>query len=206
MEVAEAATRLLQSLTGQLLAAGVPELLAVALGFAYVLLAIRQNRWCWVAGGLSTALYVTVFADARLYLQAALQVLYVLLAVYGWRAWYAPAGRTAPLRHWTLRRHLLAALCVAAATLLTGPALAAWSDAAAPWADALGTWASVAATWMLARKIVAAWLWWIVIDSGLATLFASQGLVFTAALYLAFAALGGVGWRAWQRAGTPASG
>lgn len=204
--MAESVATWSQAVVGQLLAASAPELVAVALGFAYMLLAIRQDRRCWVAGGLSTALYVTVFADARLYLQAVLQVLYVLLAVYGWRSWYAPAGQTAPLRRWTLRQHGLAASSVVAATLLTGPALAAWSDAAAPWADALGTWASVAATWMLARKVAAAWLWWIVIDLGLTTLFASQGLAFTAALYLSYAALGVVGWRAWRRADTHAAG
>lgn len=199
----EQAEAWLRAVGGQLLAASAAELAAVALGFAYVLLAIRQDRRCWIAGGLSTALYVAVFTGARLYLQAALQVLYVLLAVYGWRAWSAPEGGTVPLRRWTWRRHALAALCVVVATALTGPALAAWSDAAAPWADALGTWASVAATWMLARKVAAAWLWWIVIDLGLAGLFAGQGLAFTALLYLAFAALAAAGWRAWQRSGTP---
>ncbi len=199
MAVAEEVATWLQAVVEQLLAASLPELLAVALGFAYVLLAIRQDRRCWLAGGLSTAIYVAVFADARLYLQAVLQVLYVLLAVYGWRSWTAAAGGTVPLRRWNLRRHGLTALWVAVATLLTGPALAAWSDAAAPWPDALGTWASVAATWMLARKVAAAWLWWIVIDLGLAWLFASQGLAFTAVLYLAFAALAVLGWRAWRR-------
>jgi hypothetical protein len=37
-----------------------------------------------------------------------------------------------------------------------------------------------------------------VIDSGLATLFASQNLAFTAALYLAYAVLAIAGWRAWR--------
>lgn len=205
MAVADAGTQWLQAIAGQLAAASLPELLAVALGIGYVLLAIRQDRRCWLAGGLSTAIYIAVFADARLYLQAALQVLYVLLAIYGWRSWTAAAGETVPVRRWSLRWHGLAALSVAFATVLTGPALAAWSDAAAPWPDALGAWASVAATWMLARKVAAAWLWWIVIDLGLAWLFASQGLAFTAVLYLAFAALAAAGWRAWQRARAPAA-
>lgn len=197
--MAESVIRWLETVVAQLLAATVPELLAVVLGFAYVLLAIRQDRRCWLAGGLSTAIYVAVFAGARLYLQSVLQGLYVLLAVYGWRAWSSEAGMAAPLRHWAWRWHGLAALLVAVATLLTGPALQAWSDAASPWADALGTWASVAATWMLARKVAAAWLWWIVIDLGLAWLFATQGLAFTALLYLAFAGLAAAGWLTWRR-------
>ncbi len=57
------------------------EYAAVAFGFAYVLLAIRQHRACWIAGGLSTALFIVVFIQAGLPLQAALQVLYVALSI-----------------------------------------------------------------------------------------------------------------------------
>jgi len=56
------------------------EAAAVLLGFVYIVLAIRQRRACWVAGGISTALYVLVFLDARLYLQSALQVVYIAMA------------------------------------------------------------------------------------------------------------------------------
>jgi nicotinamide mononucleotide transporter len=97
-------------------------------------------------------------------------------------------------------RHAAVLAATLAMTALTAPALAAFSDAAAPWADSLGTWSSIAATWLMIRKVAASWLWWIVVDAGLAWLFASQGLWFTAALYLAFAALAGAGWVAWRRA------
>lgn len=192
--------RWLAAAATQVQTAGAAEIVAVLLGFAYVLLAIRRRRLCWLAGGVSTAIYVVVFAAARLYLQSALQVLYVLLSAYGWWAWSAAgAGAVAP-RRWSVRGHLLAAAAVLGATAVTVPALQAWSDAAAPFGDALGTWASLAATWMLARRVAAAWLWWIVVDVGLAGLFASQGLAFTAVLYLAFAALAVAGWFAWRRA------
>ena len=71
--------------------------------------------------------------------------------------------------------------------------------AAEPVADSFGTWASLVATWLLARRVVDAWLWWIVIDAGLAVLFYRQGLAPTAALYLAFALLAVAGWRSWRK-------
>lgn len=186
----------------QALATGPLEAAAVAAGFAYVLLAIRQKRACWLFGGLSTALYLFVFLGARLYLQAVLQVLYVVLAVHGWREWAAteedPGGLT--VRRPGLPVHLTMLACAGGMTLLTAPALAAWSDSVAPWADALGTWSSVAATWLMIRKVAANWLWWIVVDTGLAALFASQGLLFTAVLYAAFALLAVAGWATWRRA------
>jgi aminoglycoside phosphotransferase (APT) family kinase protein len=78
-----------------------------------------------------------------------------------------------------------------------------YGGSTAPLADSQGTWASVFATWLLARRYIETWLWWIVIDLGLAALFARQGLAPTAALYLAYALLAIVGWREWRR--TPIS-
>lgn len=187
---------------GQALATGPAEAAAVLFGVGYILLAIRQKRACWILGGVSTALYAWVFLDARLYLQAGLQVLYVALAVHGWHQWSRDADRPGGpvVRRLAARTHALVLAATAFLTVVTAPALGAWSDSVAPWADALGTWASVAATWLMIRKIAANWLWWIIVDTGLAMLFASQGLVFTAILYLAFAALAVVGWLTWRRA------
>jgi nicotinamide mononucleotide transporter len=192
----------LQQILRQAAATGPVEIAAVVLGFAYILLAIRQRRSCWIAGGLSTALYTLVFLDARLYLQAILQVLYLLLAVHGWQEWgrEARAGTGPVVRSLGARTHAAVLAATLALTAVTAPVLADYSDAAAPWADSLGTWSSLAATWLMIRKVAANWLWWIVVDAGLAWLFASQGLWFTAVLYLAFAALAGAGWVAWRRA------
>jgi nicotinamide mononucleotide transporter len=186
----------------QALATGPIEAAAVLCGIGYILLAIRQRRACWILGGLSTALYIWVFTESRLYLQAGLQGLYVLLAVHGWRQWSREGGDGAGpvVRRLAPRSHAAVLAVTIGLTLLTAPLLAAWSDSAAPWADSLGTWTSVAATWLMIRKVAANWLWWIVVDAGLAVLFASQGLLFTALLYLLFAGLAVSGWRAWQRA------
>lgn len=186
----------------QLAAASPLELAAVLLGFGYILLAIRQQRACWVAGGLSTALYIVVFLDARLYLQSLLQVLYVVLAFVGWRQWgRSPSGVGGMVvRRWPVGRHALLMAAVTAASIATATALSTWSDSAAPWGDALGTWASVAATWLMVRKVAANWLWWIVVDAGLAWLYATQDLAFTAILYAAFALLAVAGWWSWRSA------
>ena len=174
------------------------EIAAVAFGVAYILLAIREHRGCWIAGGVSTALYALVFFDAGLPMQAVLQVLYVALSVYGWLTWGRVDGK-APHSSLPLRSHLLALAGVALATAASAPLVAHYALAASPIADSLGTWASLFATWLLARRTIDNWVWWIVIDSGLAALFASQGLWLTAALYLAYALLAIAGWRTWRR-------
>ena len=42
------------------------EMLAVALALAYLLLAVRQNPLCWLAAGLSTAIYTALFWQVQL--------------------------------------------------------------------------------------------------------------------------------------------
>lgn len=179
------------------------ELAAAGLGFAYILLAIRQHRACWIAGGIGTAIYAKVFFDAGLPMQAALQLVYVAMAAYGYFAWRSDQERSAPVRRWSVPRHLLALAAVGLATAVSAPLAAQHALAAAPVADSLGTWSSLVATWLLARRVVDNWLWWIAIDAGLAALFATQGLLATAALYGAYALLAVAGWRSWRR-GAPA--
>ena len=197
--MAEFVSRWLSAFVAGAQSAGPAELVAVALGLAYIVLAIRQHRGCWIAGGASTAIYIAVFLKAGLFLQAALQVAYVVMSVYGWVAWRAGGELAARPRSWPLSKHGLTLFAVIVATTLSTPLLSLYTDSPAPLADSLGTWASVAATWLLARRYIETWFWWMIIDSGLATLFASQGLVFTAGLYLAFAVLAIAGWRAWRR-------
>ena len=178
------------------------ELTAVAFGVLYILLAIREHRACWIAGGISTAIYAGVFYNAGLPLQAALQVVYVAMSVYGWLAWKPDSAAAAP-RSWPVTRHLAALLGVVFATALTAPLAAHFALAVAPVADSLGTWASLVATWLLARRIAENWLWWIAIDAGLAALFASQGLAMTGALYFAYALLAVAGLRSWRKRRAP---
>lgn len=175
------------------------EIAAVAFGIAYILLAIRELRACWIAGGISTTLYAVVFFDAGLPMQSVLQLVYVAMSVYGWVAWGRGAGNS--LRSGSLRlpAHLLAVAGVALATAISAPLVARYALATAPVADSLGTWASLFATWLLARRYIDTWAWWVVIDTGLAALFASQGLWPTAALYFAYALLAVAGWQSWRQ-------
>lgn len=179
------------------------ELAAVAFGVGYILLAIREHRACWIAGGISTAIYAVVFWRAALPMQAALQLVYVALSAWGWFAW-GRAREEGPPRRWPAARHLAAIAGVGIATALSAPLAARFALAAAPVADSLGTWASLFATWLLARRIIDTWAWWIVIDVGLGALFIRQGLLPTGALYLAFALLAVAGWRSWHGGRAPA--
>ncbi len=81
------------------------------LAIGYLLLAIRQNIWCWLCAGISTAIYVWLFFDARLYMESVLNGFYFLMAIYGWRVWTFGAQTKVmsdPVVRWPLRRHTVA--------------------------------------------------------------------------------------------------
>ena len=60
---------------------------AVVLALAYLVLAIRENIACWFAAILSTSIYIVLMYKAGLYMESALQLFYIAMAVYGWYSW-----------------------------------------------------------------------------------------------------------------------
>ena len=70
------------------------EMLAVFLSVSYLLLAIKQNLWCWVAAFFSTLIYSILFFDASLLMDSALNIFYLIMAIYGWYSWkYGNSGK-----------------------------------------------------------------------------------------------------------------
>lgn len=178
------------------------EWLAVALALAYLLLAVRESRWCWPFSLASSAVYGVLFARGALYMQAALQVFYAGMAVYGWFSWTRADAGPGPARgvhRWSLRRHAAAICALLALSLGSAAVLASRTQAAAPFVDSLVTWGSVIATWMVARKLLENWLYWIVLDTIAAGLYATQGFRATAVLFLVYALVAVRGYLAWRR-------
>jgi nicotinamide mononucleotide transporter len=182
-------------------ATGLVERAAVLLGLTYSVLAVRRSRWCWVAGGVSSALFIWLSLQARLPMQAALQVYYVVISVYGWWHW-SRAGQAAgslQVSTWRPGSHLAAIACVCALSAVSAHWLAAQTHAAWPLLDSLTTWGSLYATWLTARVKLENWLYWIAIDSLLAFLFASQGLFLAALLSIVYLGVSTVGFIRWFR-------
>lgn len=176
------------------------EWVAVALAIAYLLLAIRQNPWCWGFAITSAVLYLVLFWRAGLVMQAALQVFFGAMAIYGWRQWRGSAAREAArIGRWPLRWHALAVGAVAAISGVNAWLIADDGAGLVPYADAATAWGSVLATWLVARKLIENWFYWIVIDLVAAGLYWSQGLYATAALYVLYTALAVRGYDAWRR-------
>lgn len=176
------------------------ETLAMLLAIAYLLLAMRENSLCWYCAFVSTALYVWIFGDVNLYMESALNVYYMAMAVYGWYQWQrgGDEGRGVAIGRWSLRQHLATFGAVLIASAISGYSLSAYTDSRLPYLDSLTTWASVATTLMVARKVLENWLYWLVINSVSIYLYIDRELYQTAGLFVLYLVLSVLGYRRWR--------
>jgi len=176
------------------------EILAVVLAVAYLVLAIRQNIWCWAAAAVSTLLYLFIMYQAQLYMESVLQLFYLAMAAYGWYQWHSGGDDGAELRvsTWPVRYHIIAIGSVLLLVLISGELLTRYSDAALPFLDSLTTWGAVVATYMVTRKILENWIYWFVIDAVSIWLYLSRDLYFTAVLFTAYLVMIVIGYRSWR--------
>lgn len=178
------------------------EIVAFVLSVVMVLLNLRVNAWAWPLAIASSLLYALLFASSRLYGEASLQIVFVVVSVWGWWAWLRRPD-TADLHTrvgWMTRREIVLA---AAATALAWPLLALLlgrtTDSDVPWLDALPTVASITGQVLLGLKRVENWPVWLAVNLFSIGLFAYKALWLTVLLYAVFALLSVVGWRAWRR-------
>jgi nicotinamide mononucleotide transporter len=188
-----------ESLFEQVRAISLLELLAVVLAIAYLLLVIRQNIWCWACAGISSAIYVWLFVEARLYMESLLYLFYVAMAIYGWRVWFHARNESElSVSSWSSRIHALAMLIIVAMAAVSGWLLLQYSNAVYPFTDSLTTFAAIWASFLVARKVFENWWYWLVIDIVSIFIYWSRGLELTALLFVFYVALIPVGMRQWR--------
>ena len=177
------------------------EAIAVAMALAYLVLAIRQNIWCWLGAAISTALYAYLMFEVRLYMESLLQVFYFGMAIYGWYSWYTGRhdGEELPVSVWPAGYHAIVIALVIAMSAATGATLQAYTDAEFPYVDSMTTWGAIWATFLVARKVLENWWYWLVIDVALVIIYWERSLVLTSMLFVVYVALIPVGWLSWRR-------
>ncbi|MBQ78350.1 MAG: nicotinamide mononucleotide transporter [Cellvibrionales bacterium] len=185
----------------------IPEIIAVLASLSYVILAARENRACWPAAMMGSGIYVVVFFQYQLYMDSALNVFYVAMAVYGWLTWKTAREQSTTVSQisvikihcWSKQTHLCGLLAVTLLTLISGSYLANNTDAAFPYLDSLTTWSSLFATWMVVNKVLENWLYWIAIDVLSLYLYINKGLFFTSALFVLYIIIAGYGYWYWRQ-------
>lgn len=164
-------------------------------------LATKENIWYYPTGVVALVLYTWIFYDAKLYAETVLQIICLVLMVYGWYEWlHGGANRKELPVSNTPRWAWIAGITSG----VIGSAVTIWvqlnyTDNPAPYVDSsLMAW-SLVAQWMTARKWIENWILWVLINTVSVPLYISRELWFTAVLYVGLWVLALMGYREWRR-------
>jgi len=177
------------------------EAVAMLLGVAYIILAIKVSIWAWPSAFLSTLIYTIVFWEANLPLQSTLHLYYLLMAVYGFWLWNQPhnsANETIIISKNLIFHTAFITIGVFISSIL------GWFNtenefSKLPYLDSFVMVFSVMNTFLMARKVIENWLYWIVINSGAIILYWQAELYITIVLFIIYLALAIVGYKEWQK-------
>ena len=177
------------------------EITAVIFAILYLILAVKQNILCWMAGIISSVLYFFIMQKAGLYMEAYLQVFYVVMGIYGWSQWRVSNASNPSfiVYTWSKYQHMIAILIILTLSLLSGFLLERYTDAALPFLDALVSWGAVVATYMVAKKLLENWVYWFVIDATSIFLFIERGLWLSAVLFATYLVIIFFGYQSWNK-------
>ena len=177
------------------------EIIGTVLGVVGVWLMIRQNIWGWPVGLVQVAVYAWVFAGAKLYSDAILQVFFFAIQAYGWWHWLQGGAGRRELPVTRLQPAALAGWVAlgAVATAGWGTFMHRTTDAALPWWDAFILVFSLIAQWLQARKNLENWTGWMIVNLVAIGVYWAKDLRLTSGLYLVFLGMAVAGHRAWRK-------
>jgi nicotinamide mononucleotide transporter len=183
------------------------EWIAVITGIISVWLSKRENILVYPVGLVNTMIYSYLSLQAHLAGEAAVNVYYTIMNVYGWYLWsrkYEASKRPV----WNIRFNNAAEqrqsiaffliLYVALFAALTYMKKAFWPGAI-PWADALASAAAFTAMWLMARKKVESWIYWIITNIVSIPLYFVKDMSLTSVYYFILLIMAFFGWYSWKQ-------
>jgi len=166
----------------------VASILAVGLG-------IIGTRWAWPFWILGSVLYGWLFLEFDLLASAALQLIFIAAAVWGWFGWGSKGAQPQFLANKSRSYWLLFAL-IAWAGL--NPLLKELG-AVATYLDSFIFVGSFVAQVLMVKERIDAWIVWIAVDVVGTIHYARQELYFTALFYALLVVMAIQGWMRWSR-------
>ena len=176
------------------------ELLAVAFGITYVLLAAKESLWTWLFAFFGTLIYTILFWEGALVSSSLLNFYYMVMAIYGFILWRGGKGaEELEVSTYTLNRNMAIIAIGLIVALLIGYLSETYTEAKFVYIDAFVLTFSVIGTWMLANKILENWLYWIVTDSVAIVLYFKSEYYATVVLFIIYIILSFWGYYSWRK-------
>lgn len=193
---------LINSLYEEIIALSWVDWTATITALLYVGLAARANSWCWFWGIISCSLWAYAsyfFYD--LYLDALLQLFYVVMAFVGLYNWKrgGEEQKEKVISRLSIEQHTYYIITGIILAVIFGYIFSEYTPAAATYWDAFTTIFSVLATFMLVQKRLDNWIYWIVIDAIYTGLYFSRGAYLFTILMIIYTIIALFAFLRWQK-------
>ena len=170
------------------------EFIAAVTSFIGVWLGTTGKRITWPWWALSSALYGVFFYQVDLFASAALQIIFIIAAAFGWFGW-APTG--AVPGSVTVRNRFYIAIGTIISVAVLSPILSS-IGAAATWSDAFLLIGSLVAQVLMVRQKWEAWVIWLIVDLAGTVQYAMLRYWLAAVLYAMFTVVALIGLKRWH--------
>ena len=177
------------------------EYIGVFFGLLYLILAIKQNSWCWPAAFMSTLIYTNLFWQGALLLESLLNVYYLIMAVYGWWQWRGGLDEESikPVQSWPMERHGKIIAILTVISIVMGFIADNYTHAEMAYLDSFTTVFAVYTTYLVTQKVLENWVYWFVINLASIYLYVEMGYLPTAGLFVIYTFLAIKGYLEWKK-------
>lgn len=204
---------ILQSIKETAIATNWTDWVAIFMAIPYLILVARENVWAWFFGIISCLAWAYSAYLYDLYIDAGLQIFYVIISFLGLYQWYygskslgVQAEKDTAITRLSWKEHGLIIVIGSIFALLFGYLFKTYTTAAATYLDAFTTVFSIITTFLVIQKKLENWLYWLVIDSVYIYLYWIRGGYFFALLFAVYIVIVIVGWIEWQKIYTKTKG
>lgn len=176
------------------------EVIAVIFGVVYVILAAKNNNWCWIFGIVGSALSIYLFVIyAKLYAEAFLYFFYIIAGIYGWISWKNQVQHNEVYHYGLIKNLIIIAVGILFSFVLYFIVSSFFPASQKPLIDSFTTIFSFIATYLTAKKWIANWIYWVFIDLVSTYLYFSRGLEIYALLMFVYSFIAIYGYYQWRK-------
>lgn len=183
--------------------------ITVAFNLGFLLFMIRERVIAWPLGIAGSLIFIYLSFTSKLYLESLVYVFYVIMGFYGWYRWKKGpesienkdgGNAVTGIVLWPLRSHLTWIITGFVGTAFLGYVFNTFTDARYSYQDAFSTVFQLIATYLEARKVLSAWLYWIVLNLFAIWLYNRAGLDIVATFQMIpFAVFSVAGYFVWKK-------
>lgn len=177
------------------------EIIAVILGLGYLHFLIKEHIVCWLFGVLGSLVSIILFYRTGLYSESILYVYYVLIGIYGYYHWKKSLqeSKNFGVTDFSIQTYVYLIVLGEVLALILAYIFDTYTNANMPYLDAHTTVFSFIASYLEAKKKLASWKFWIVINAVTIVLYLNRDLNLYTGLTVVYLVFSFVGYFQWKR-------